>query len=170
MIHLDQTISIQDISEVSKEIQWILFDWRNSEEISQYFLLSSITKEQHTQWLKRNEEKKSCRAFVIFGEKTPLGLAYFPHIDSDHHQGELGVYIYNRSYQQFKPAHQACRALIQMAFYQMQLNSLIAQILASNIRSSRFFSSLGFKALPRIEREIIKNGQNKTVLTYILNK
>ncbi len=158
-------LSLVDVADVSPELQWLLREWRNSEEISRHFLLDYITEEQHAEWLQRNISGIEALAYVIFADETPIGLVYFPRMKRESRLAEIGIYIKNRNYGYLHPADFAYEQMIDIA-RRYQITHLYARILTENYKSIRLHERMGF--VPRSQDcfAIEKDGELKCAIKY----
>ena len=160
-------LRLVNVSDVDEAMHAQLRAWRNSDVVSPFFLLDQVTEEQHHAWLKKNIRGENACACVIYADQVPLGLVYLPWFDRDSRQGEIGIYIYNRDFQELRPASFAYEGMIGFAAKELGLKRLCARILENNAMSSHFHERMGFESSPEDTGECVKNGERKHVLMYV---
>lgn len=159
-------VRLVNVSDVEEAMRMRLRDWRNSAEVSPFFLLDQVTEEQHRAWLERNIRGLDARACVIYANEVPLGLVYLPWFDRKSHCGEIGIYIYNKKFRDLRPATVAYVTLMKQAEQELGLKQLYARILEGNIASVRFHERMGFVRIPDEDIECEKAGKRRRVLMY----
>lgn len=160
-------IRLLNVSEVDEAMRARLRAWRNSDAVSPFFLLNHVTEEQHRAWLEKNICGEDALAFVIYADRVPLGLVYFPWFDRVSRRGEIGIYIYDQGFRELCPASMAYTRMMALAAEELGLHSLCARILEDNARSIHFHERMGFVLSPEEEGDCEKNGEKKRVLMYV---
>lgn len=160
-------IHLVNVSDVDESMRMRLREWRNSDAVSPFFLLARVTEEQHHAWLERNIRGEDALACVIYAEQVPLGLVYLPWFDREARRGEIGIYIYDKGFQEFHPASVAYARMMEIAAEELGLESLCARILEDNDRSVRFHERMGFVLSPEEGGECEKDGKRKRVMMYV---
>lgn len=90
-----------------------------------------------------------------------------PWFDRESRQGEIGIYIYNRDFQELRPASFAYEGMMDVAAKDLGLKRLCARILEDNAKSVHFHERMRFKFSPEDTGECVKNGERKRVLMYV---
>lgn len=165
-INIPTDISLVPVNELPYEQQMQLREWRNSEEISQNFIIDHISEEQHKQWLKKNSSEMPPLAYLIKAGTQPLGLVYFPWVNKVNGTGEIGIYIYDKSYKYLRPASNAYSQAIEFAKNTLGLRRLYAHILDGNEKSIRLHERFGFTLCPGKSTNYPKAGGEVLVHTY----
>ncbi|MCD8062532.1 MAG: GNAT family N-acetyltransferase [Akkermansiaceae bacterium] len=160
-------LRLVNVSDVDEAMRAQLRAWRNSDAVSPFFLLDQVTEEQHRAWLEKNVRGENACACVIYADQVPLGLVYLPWFDRESRQGEIGIYIYNRDFQELRPASFAYEGMMDIAAENLGLKRLCARILEDNAKSIHFHERMGFEFSPEDTGECVKNGERKRVLMYV---
>lgn len=159
-------LHLVNVADVEEDMRMRLRMWRNSDAVSPFFLLDQVTEDQHRAWLGKNIRGEDAAACVIYADSVPLGLVYLPWFDRKSGQGEIGIYIYDKGFQQWRPASFAYEEMMEIAAEKLNLKHLHARILEDNAKSIHFHERMGFRLSPERE-ECVKNGEKKRVLVYV---
>ena len=127
--------------------------WRNSSHVRQYMQYKNhISIEMQKRWFKSLDNKKDF-FFIIYHNNYPIGLTEIKHIDK-YNNGNLGIFIADSESLKIPMiSYRAIFAIIDFAFYELELNEIIASILPDNNRAIRFNESFGFeKSLKNIDK------------------
>lgn len=160
-------IRLINVSDVDEAMRSRLRVWRNSSQVSPFFLLDQVTEDQHRAWLEKNIRGEDARACVIYADQIPLGLVYLPWFDRRARRGEIGIYLYDRGFRELRPASAAYAGMMEQAATELGLERLYARILEDNAASIRFHERMGFARVPEKDGECEKNGERKRVLMYV---
>lgn len=165
-INIPTDINLVPVNELPYAQQKQLREWRNSDEIRPYFIIDHISEEQHQQWLEKNATSDYPLAYLIKAGSHPLGLVYFPWVNLKNGTGEIGIYIYDKSYNYLRPASAAYIKAIDFAKNRLGLRRLYAHILDGNEKSIRLHKRFGFTQCPGKSTSYPKSGGEVMVHTY----
>lgn len=161
------SLRLVNVSDVDEAMRMKLREWRNSDQVSPFFLLDQVSADQHAAWMLKNIRGEDACAYVIYADGTPLGLVYLPWFDQASHCGEIGIYIYDQSYRERHPAGFAYDGLMAIAATELGLHELSARILEDNVKSIRFHERHGFSLSPEVPAECVKGGEIRRVFTFV---
>ncbi|WP_240967359.1 MULTISPECIES: UDP-4-amino-4,6-dideoxy-N-acetyl-beta-L-altrosamine N-acetyltransferase [Pseudomonas] len=121
----------------------LLLDWRNDPAINRYmFNQRPIQLAEHIQWFCRAAQDPKYTLLIYENNSTPLGHINFTE-KPDSGIAEWGFYIAPDAPR--GTGSSMCTAALRMAFLEIKLRKISAQVLAYNERSLHLHQKLGFQ-------------------------
>ncbi len=156
-------IKLENITDFSKEQQFKIRDWRNSSEVSQYFIIDYITEEMHTAWLERQKEATTDCAFFLTYEGKAVGCVYIRLIDHKHKTAEWGFFMSSDDSTVPGIGAIAEYLLHEYAFNVLKLEKLNIEVLANNPAVLKLHTKFGYTPEGVLRRNIVKNNERLDV-------
>lgn len=162
-------IELKNIVEVDEQIQWQVRNWRNSTDISQYFILDYITEEMHSNWLQRLKEGQTDYAYIVFNEHQPIGCAYFRNINNIHKTAEVGIFITVAT--EIKGIGSLVMPKInEIGFKVLQLEKIYLEVLDTNTRAMKLYKKFGYEIEGVLKSHIVKSNNRLNIILMALLK
>lgn len=141
------TLSNIKLHPLSPENLELVRQWRNADHVRLRFEYQKIIDPTtHQNWF-RNLDLRTNHYFVIHIKGTPVGVAHIKDIDWEKKEGEAGVFIGETAWLgQAEPALAVVK-LMQWAFGQLGLDSLVAKVKADENKVLRFNYQLGYQEM-----------------------
>ncbi len=122
--------------------------WRNDSDIMKcMFSQKIIGKEEQLAWFSRIDNEENYYFMINYGGQ-PVGQVSLSKIDQEKNCAESGILTYGQ-YQGRGLAQKAMLALLDFAFYELQLVFVTALVRADNMRAQKFHMALGYKEIAR---------------------
>ncbi len=122
--------------------------WRNREEVRLWLGTSTeISPASHQEWFREHEMADDAFMFIVedVNSGTPLGQVSIYRIDRDVGTAEVGRFIAAPGVSGKGLIREAIAALIHFAFQEMNLEQLILEVMPTNARAIKLYTSLGFQ-------------------------
>lgn len=139
----------------------LILEWRNSKRIR----LASIHQNQvslneHRTWYERNKNNPGSKLLVFERLHRRMGFVHFFDLNQKQKSGHWGFYIGAEDAPKGSGTLM-CEMALEYAFEDLQLESVIGEVLASNLRSQSFHKKFGFhfseeKVLPETSEAIFE--------------
>lgn len=157
-------IEFVDILDVEDGLKEKVREWRNRDDIRRYMLTQHIiSKEEHSQWLKRLKEERSAKFWVVFAEGMPIGAAHLHGIDYKKQTSEWGFYIGDSALRGKGMGSRILSRLLDKAFGEIKIKTLFTKVLSDNIRALNIYNKFHFKEIDKLKFE---NGREVTVYRF----
>ena len=141
-------ISLKSFSEIPFELQMESRKWRNSKEVTKYFKINYISKEQHQSWLESlKEPNPKSIAFVIMKDNIPIGVTYFHSINYNKKTADWGIYIYSKNLRGQGIGNIVLSKCIIYAKKTLKLTNLYLDVLIDNYRAIKLYEKMGFNCV-----------------------
>ena len=128
-----------------------------------------VTMEQQIKWIERlSEEKNIMRWTICFGDKA-VGTIFLSGIDIVNSVGNVNIKILP-SYQGKGIAKEALSMLCDIAFDELHLSCLTANVLSYNTKSKMLFENSGFQIDGILRSRVIKNEKRCDLIALSLLK
>jgi UDP-4-amino-4,6-dideoxy-N-acetyl-beta-L-altrosamine N-acetyltransferase len=121
-------------------------DWRNREDMRHWFHTSAILSwEQHRQWFEAYRSADSDFVFVACVHGKPVGQASLYGIDWSARRAQFGrlVVCPERQFKGF--GSRICRLTVQVAWRDLDLESLYLSVKENNVRAIAVYDAMGFQ-------------------------
>lgn len=139
-------IELKNILNVDIDLQMKLREWRNSEDISKFFIIDHITEKQHRNWIDKNIKGETNRAYIIYVDNTPAGCAYFLNIDNNLKIAEWGLYLYPlEKYIGKGIGSQVIYLLNEAGFNELKIDAIEIKVINTNLKAQELYKKFGFK-------------------------
>jgi len=135
----------------------LVLAWRNAPEVRlQMFTTHIIEKDEHLEWFRKITTSPETRCYVHHGQTgMPDGVVSFSDIDTNSGTAQWGFYI-NPAAPSGTGSELGADALV-LAFGDLGLKRLNAEVLESNTRSIRFHEKLGFRSEGMVRKHQLDN-------------
>ncbi len=161
-------VTLKKVTDYPLSTQMKILQWRNSKEVSQYFLINHIDEETHRNWLaEQTQEHPSTLAFFICVDDIPVGCAYFRKIDYINKTAEPGIFMDPKAKGNFLGLGAVAEYLLsEYAFNNLELEKINIEVLDNNPKALSLDRKLGYVDEGCLRGNIIKDGQRHDV--YLL--
>jgi len=133
------------LQRLTKEDIELVRNWRNDPKISKHMSFRSyITSEMQEAWFESINSSGVDFYFIIQHGEDKVGLANIKNVSWSDKTGESGIFIYDDSYSNSLFPFRSSSALLDFAFYELELNALVCHILKNNYRAIRYNQKFGF--------------------------
>ena len=140
--------------------------WRNREEVRVWLGMNEeISLQSHLAWFDAFEKTDDAFMFIVEDvvSGAPLGQVSIYGIDRDVGTAEVGRFIAAPGVSGKGLIREAIAALIDFAFVEMNLERLILEVMPTNARAIKLYTSLGFQTAK-------SSATNINMMTMALNK
>lgn len=150
----------------------LLAEWRNDQEIYQYFFehepLSLVSQKRWFEIFLKNANEKFWIIETI-EHREPIGTVAFLHIDWRNQKSELGRFLISpNNLRSSGYGSEVLQLVIRYAFEHMNLSRLYVQLFLDNVHALNFYKKHGFKKEGVLRQHIFNNGRYKNVATMAL--
>lgn len=152
-------VTIENIINEPYEDQLKIRDWRNSQEVAQYFLIPYISIDSHKNWLKKmHNNNPTSIAFFIKVDGVKIGVFYLHSIDYINKTAEPGIFIapeYADAY--IGVSNVAVYLGFEYIFNQLNMEKINAEVLDINKKVLKWDKKFGYKEEGIKRGNIVKN-------------
>lgn len=162
--HKTQNIELRPIS---SNDAYVLMELNNCNEISNYVVGNPkiVSLEQQLEWMEKlKNETNTVRWMIIFNGKA-VGTIIVSSIDRINLVGNMNIKLLPE-YQGQGIAKKAMLKACNLAFDELKLFCLTANILPYNVASCGLFKSIGFHQDGILRSRVVKNGNRFDLLTF----
>jgi len=146
----------------------LLLDWHNSEHVrAASFHDCSMTSQSHQQWLDSIANDPRSTRLVLESHGHPLGLLTFTNMERRDSTVHWGFYLGDPTLPKGTGSVLTYCGL-EYAFGELRTRKIIAEVLASNLRSIKLHEKLGFICEGHFREQVFKNGEYHDVLRFAL--
>jgi RimJ/RimL family protein N-acetyltransferase len=125
--------------------------WRNDQKISQFmFYKGEITQAMQQEWFTSIDNEQNF-FFIIWHNKTPVGLINISSIDWEEKTAYTGLFIYEETYWGSDVPVMASLAMLDVFFLLFNIQSVYAKVKGNNAVAHNYNSALGFSRTKKIE-------------------
>src|SRR3954451_14714791 len=122
-----------------------LLRWRNSPDVARWMLDDRpITASDHVAWLKSRVDSPADRYWIIESDGRDVGMVHLDNVESDDRCARCGFYIGDASARGSGVATAALKRVLEIAFGELHLSKVRAEVLDCNIPSLALHERLGF--------------------------
>lgn len=159
------------LKSISVEDAEVLMELNNNIEVSKYVVGNPVIVDlkQQLGWIKNLETEKNTKRWMITYDGISVGTIILSNIDLKNLVGNMNIKLLPIS-QGKGIAKVALKEACKIAFEELGLYCLTANILAYNIKSQKLFESLGFHKDGILRSRIIKDQDRYDLFTYSLLK
>jgi UDP-4-amino-4,6-dideoxy-N-acetyl-beta-L-altrosamine N-acetyltransferase len=134
-----------DLVECAEEHRWLLYEWRNSPELSQYmFDLDPIPRDVHDEWYSGLLARRGRRGWVVTSDGSPVGACFLTGHSPTDRRASFGIYLADPATRGGGAGGAAQYLLCERAFSQEALHKLTCEVLGGNARAIAMYKGLGF--------------------------
>jgi UDP-4-amino-4,6-dideoxy-N-acetyl-beta-L-altrosamine N-acetyltransferase len=163
-------VELIHITAVSNKIQWEVRDWRNTKEISQYFIIDYITEDMHSNWLELQKKGITNSAYIICYNNIPIGCAYLRDINLTHKTLEWGIFIKPNA-NVFKGIGAIVEYHIhELIFNEYNIEKIHIEVLSTNLNVIKMHQKFGYNIEGTLEKHIIKDNKRLDIVLMALFK
>ena len=145
---VQNSITLVSFLHIPYDLQMKTRKWRNSENVTKYFKIPSISVEQHKKWLASlHKEKPTSIAFMIYKGSQPIGVTYFHSIDYDQKTADWGIYIYYQKERGLGIGKIVIEKCMEYAKETLKLSIVYLDVLCDNFRAIHLYEKVGFKQI-----------------------
>ncbi len=118
--------------------------WRNQTEINQFMeFQDEISKADQLRWFEKVQNENS-EYYIIKKGDCEIGLIHLHNLDFSSKSGEAGLFIGNNKYNGTGITLGASLALLDHAFEDLKLETILAKVKNSNLNAIKYNQLLGF--------------------------
>lgn len=123
----------------------LVYRWRNSKEVSKYFIKDQISIETNEHWKKALFKKcPETIAFIIYADDTPCGCVYFSNIDYMNYSAEYGIFLANEAPKRQGVAYKASVLSIEHLYLNYKITNFSLKVFENNVKAIGLYKKLGF--------------------------
>ena len=122
-----------------------MYEWLQDEEIVQQFQFGKCSKEDALRFINSSQVIDSALHLAVVDNMNDeyLGTVSLKNIDHIDHNAEYAICI-RKCAMGKNIAKQATQKVLQIGFYNLQLNRIYLNVLSSNVRAIKFYQKFGF--------------------------
>lgn len=156
---------------ISVEDAEVLMELNNSSEVAKYVVGNPVivNLEQQLKWMNHLTTEKNTKRWMIICDGVSVGTIILSNIDLKNLVGNMNIKLLPTS-QGKGIAKVALKEACKVAFDEVGLYCLTANILEYNIKSQRLFETLGFRKDGVLRSRVIKDKKRYDLITYSLLK
>lgn len=164
---MNNTISSVELRSIYEEDATVLMELNNDDEISHYVVGSpkKITFEQQLLWMKNLKNETNTVRWMILFEGKAVGTIIVSSIDHINGVGHIAIKLLPK-YHARGIAKAALLKACDLAFDDLNLFCLTANILPYNSASCGLFKSVGFQQDGVLRSHVVKSGLRYDLLTF----
>ncbi|GEK33621.1 UDP-4-amino-4,6-dideoxy-N-acetyl-beta-L-altrosamine N-acetyltransferase [Kurthia sibirica] len=137
----------------------LVLEWRNSERIRTMMLNQKlIEKEQHEQWFNSLFLNKNILVYIFKYNNEPMGVVTFTKLNYSGDVWEWGFYIGESEAPKGMGTLLGYTA-IELLFYELKKDKVVAEVLHYNLISLSFHEKLGFQKEGILRKQVYCNSQ-----------
>lgn len=116
-------------------------------------------------WYELIARCKNCY-YIILYERLPIGFCNIYNIDEKNKNAEIGYYIGDERYRKMGIGHLFMQKLLNIAFYEHNLNKIYAKTFSSNTDNISFLKSFGFKEEGYFREDKHEKSEYKDIVVF----
>lgn len=105
---------------------------------------------------------------IFLPDNTPIGALSFKRINYEKSQCELGLVLVNNKYKSLGYGTEAVKLAIEYVFNILELNTIYADTMGSNVKMQRIFDKYGFEFIDKEENRYDMHDRWEDKLNYKL--
>lgn len=146
----------------------LMVRWRNEPEVLRYFIdRRHITRESHLAYYRDRILTGKVRQYIILCDEKPVGSTFLRDIEGDH--AEFGILIGEQEYLGKGVGRLAAAEILNIAFTEMNLQTVFLRVLAENQRAIRSYRAVGFLPAENPEKDCAA-GADKDIIFMCIHK
>ncbi len=159
------------LRKIARENANDMFAYTSLSQTARYLLWSPHLNIEETkgyiEYLTKEYEKGNCADWGLSLKENGvfIGTCGFADLDLDNNKGELG-YVLSPAYQGKGYMKEAASAVLELAFFRLDINRVELRIISENIDSVRFAEGLGFVYEGTARRSMYIKGQYRDIMHY----
>lgn len=148
-----EELELVNILSADQELWEKMLSWRTHESVAKYFGSSSISKQEHFQWVQSLKSNKNRIVFSINVEGEPVGICGLKDIDYNNKNAEFEIYM-NPNVSGKGIGFSSMIALLVYGFKKLDLKRVYAFYNEKNIRAKNLYDRLGFIREGRLRKNV----------------
>ena len=164
MIIKSKNISLRTISD---DDTTLILKWRNNSDVRKNFIFQkSLTKENHTTWLKEKVYKGNTVQFIIIENisQTPIGSVYLRDIDRLNNKAEFGIFLGESKFRGKKLGQESTRCIVQYGFSKLMLNKIFLRVFKENLSAIKCYKNCGFLEDGTFREDVLVDGKYRDIV------
>lgn len=168
MNNKDSLISLRSIQMSDAEV---LMELNNNSEVSNLVVGNGtvVNIEQQMKWMSNLNNEKNTKRWMIDYAGQAVGTVFLSSVDYTNHTANVNIKLLP-SFQGKGIAKNAIAKVCSIAFYEMNLFCVTANVLDFNISSQMLFRKSGFHEDGILRSRVIKNGKRCDLIAFSLLK
>lgn len=149
----------------------MLMELNNCEEVSKYVVGNphKVTLEQQIIWMSKVKNEKNTRRWIIEYDGNAVGTVILSSIDLINKVGNINIKLLPSSQGKGVAKYALINVCI-IAFNEMQMFCLTANVLSYNEKSKALFKKVGFKEDGVLRGRVLKKGERYDLIAFSLLK
>lgn len=149
----------------------VLMELNNNLTVSKYVVGNPVIVDlsQQLKWMNNLEKEKNTKRWMVIYNETPVGTIILSNIDLINLVGNMNIKLLPES-QGRGIAKIALKEACKLAFEEVGLYCVTANVLEYNIKSQRLFETLGFHKDGVLRSRVVKYGKRYDLISYSLLK
>lgn len=149
----------------------VLMELNNSREVSKMVVGNAnvVTMEQQLKWMSNLENEKTTKRWMIDYGQTPVGTVFLSAIDNTNHTCNVNIKILPE-FQGRGIAKKAIAEVCEIAFEELHMFCITANVLSFNIGSQMLVRKAGFHQDGILRSRVIKNNERCDLIAFSLLK
>jgi UDP-4-amino-4,6-dideoxy-N-acetyl-beta-L-altrosamine N-acetyltransferase len=144
--------------------------WRNEPEVARWMATDhQVTAAEHGPWFASSLADPAKRYWIIELDGAPVGLIGLYEISAVDRRAEWGFYIADPAVRGHGVGASAWRSVLAVAFGELGLDTVVAEVLRSNEHSLAMHEHFGFH-VDGVAGQVLKDGRLVDVLTLHLRR
>jgi len=150
----------------------IMSGWKNDREVTKYLPpMYPASKMNQENYIKQVSRHGCSITFVMETEdEIPIGICSLDNIDWINSTAEIKVVIYAKNCWGRGYGYDAVNTLTNYGIYQMNLNTIYANILEGNERAIKCFEKAGYEIEGTLRQRVLKEGEYKNLVSLSITK
>lgn len=171
LVKMSKCIDNIELRKIEIEDAQVLSELNNNQEIGKFVVGTPkiVTIDEQLQWIANLKFEKQTRRWMVEYNNKPVGTVILSKIDNLNYVGNMNIKLLP-SYQGKGIAKIALEKACKIAFSEMGLFCLTANVLSFNNRSQKLFETLGFRKDGILRSRVIKDNQRYDLINYSLLK
>lgn len=156
---------------IREEDVGVLMELNNSREVSNMVVGNAnvVTMEQQLKWMSNLENEKTTKRWMIDCGQTPVGTVFLSAIDNTNKTCNVNIKILPE-FQGQGIAKDAITKVCEIAFTELHMFCITANVLSYNIGSQMLFRKIGFHQDGILRSRVIKNAERCDLIAFSLLK
>jgi UDP-4-amino-4,6-dideoxy-N-acetyl-beta-L-altrosamine N-acetyltransferase len=142
--------------------------WRNSSQVTKYFILENIDEKTHFDWIENKIKKNKDFAMIMCHEDEAVGCVYIRNIDKKNKIAEFGIFLKPGAPKNKGLGTVATYKMLEYSFEELHLEKVFLEVLDFNIGAIALYEKFNFKIEGRLKKHIVKENQRVDLLIMSL--
>ncbi len=156
-------IRLINFIDTERELLLEVRNWRNSLEVTQYFIIENISYETHENWLENKIKKGLDQAFIIYDDNQPQGCVYLKNIDLKNKTAEFGIFLKPNVARDKNIGTIATHKILEYGFDCLCLEKICLEVLSFNHRAIHLYKKFNFQVEGILRSHVIKDNKRTDV-------